>query len=448
MTTPLLDQIVDAVLYEGYMLYPYRPSSKKNRGGRFTFGRVYPKDYSEFQLGAEPCLKQTECLLQVSGKEPALEVAVRFLHPMWREAGYVSPEGSFQVVPRLLAAGKSYQTWQEATEREVLAPVGRLEPSVPKRFSVPFSFSAVRTSEPLGDGLDGAGAALLRRQEALQGAVEVEAEPLGPEIYKITVRVLNRTPMAVSQCDDPDAVLMRTFASTHTILQAFEGQFISLMDPPPPLKELAAQCKNIGTWPVLVGDASEDKRDIMLSSPIILYDYPQIAPESIGSFFDGTEIDEMLTLRVLTMTDGEKLEMRQADECARRILERTETIGSENLLKLHGTMREVRTDQEMKAAEEFFNPAARLANVFAQGRQLRAGDSVRIRPKNRADAIDMMLAGKTAVIEAIEQDAEGRIHLGLVVDDDPGKDLGMARQPGHRFFYGLDEIEPLKEASA
>jgi hydrogenase maturation protease len=191
-----------------------------------------------------------------------------------------------------------------------------------------------------------------------------------------------------------------------------------------------------------VGEEAQAQRDTMLSSPIILYDYPQIAPESVGGFFDGTEIDEMLTLRVLTMTENEKLEMRQVDEYARRILERTETVGAENLLKLHGTMREV------KPPEDFFQATTPLANVMAQGRELRAGDIVKIRPKNRADAIDMMLAGKTAMIEAIEQDAEGRIHLGLVVEDDPGKDLGLARQPGHRFFYGLDEIEPLREASA
>ena len=76
---------------------------------------------------------------------------------------------------------------------------------------------------------------------------------------------------------------------------------------------------------------------------------------------------------------------------------------------------------------------------------LQPGDRVKIRPKARADIMDLALEGKTAVIESVEQDAEARVHLALVIQDDPGKDLGMLRQPGHRFFYGLDEIEPLQE---
>ena len=77
----------------------------------------------------------------------------------------------------------------------------------------------------------------------------------------------------------------------------------------------------------------------MLSSPIILYDYPQIAPESAGDLFDGTEIDEILALRILTLTEDEKREMRDGDERARQILERTEALPEEQFLKLHGVLR-------------------------------------------------------------------------------------------------------------
>ncbi len=105
--------------------------------------------------------------------------------------------------------------------------------------------------------------------------------------------------------------LMYSLVSAHTILTVEDGEFVSLLDPPENLRSLAAECSNIGTWPVLVGE--EGERDTMLSSPIILYDYPQIAPESPGSLFDGTEIDEILSLRILTMTDEEKHEMRQSD---------------------------------------------------------------------------------------------------------------------------------------
>jgi hydrogenase maturation protease len=113
-----------------------------------------------------------------------------------------------------------------------------------------------------------------------------------------------------------------------------------LLDPPAAFREAAAGCQNVGTWPVLVGE--EGERDCLLSSPIILYDYPQVAPESAGDHFDGTEIDEMLTLRILTLTEQEKHEMRSVDERARQLLERTETLPAEHLLKLHGVVRSLR----------------------------------------------------------------------------------------------------------
>jgi hypothetical protein len=95
--------------------------------------------------------------------------------------------------------------------------------------------------------------------------------------------------------------------------------------------------------------------------------------------------------------------------------------------------------------EDFFNPPQRLETAMVGGVQVKAGDRVRIRPKKRADVMDMALDGKTAIIEAVEQDVEGGVQLALVLEDDPGRDLGMMRQPGHRFFYGTDEVEVLKE---
>jgi len=125
--------------------------------------------------------------------------------------------------------------------------------------------------------------------------------------------------------------------STHTILDIADGDCVSLLDPPEDLRKAAAECQNVGTWPVLAGEQGQCK--IMLSSPIILYDYPEVAPESPGELFDGTEIDEILTLRIMTMTDPEKEEMRHSDDRARRILERTENLPPEHLAKLHGALR-------------------------------------------------------------------------------------------------------------
>jgi hypothetical protein len=110
------------------------------------------------------------------------------------------------------------------------------------------------------------------------------------------------------------------------------------------MKEFVGSCKNVGTWPVLVGE--EGDRDTLLSSPIILYDYPQIAPESAGDLFDGTEIDEILSLRIMTLTDEEKREMSQSDERARQMLERTEAMPVEHLMKLHGVLRGLRPLRE------------------------------------------------------------------------------------------------------
>src|SRR4029077_20714175 len=167
---------------------------------------------------------------------------------------------------------------------------------------------------------------------------------------------------------------------------------ISLLDPDPQYENAAKACRNIGCWPVLVGDEAKRERDTMLSSPIILYDYPKIAAERAGDLFDSTEIDEILTLRVKTMTDAEKAEMRNVDEQARRILERTENITADHFMQMHGTMRNARS-----ANEDFFNPAKRIKSPTVHGVDLKKGDRVRIRPKKRADVMDLALDGKIAV---------------------------------------------------
>jgi hydrogenase maturation protease len=137
-----------------------------------------------------------------------------------------------------------------------------------------------------------------------------------------------------------DEALMRSLVSTHTILGVSEGEFVSLFDPPEAWRTVAASCQNVGSWPVLVGDAGE--KDMMLSSPIILYDYPQVAPESPGDLFDSTEIDEILTLRILTLTDAEKLLVAAVDDRARLLLSRTEALARDQLMGLHGAVRSLR----------------------------------------------------------------------------------------------------------
>jgi len=158
------------------------------------------------------------------------------------------------------------------------------------------------------------------------------------------VRIRNTTPFEVTPDSRRDDALRSSMASTHTVLGVQDGRFVSLLAPPERFKELAANCENIGTWPVLVGE--EGQCDTLLSSRIILYDYPQIAPESAGDLFDGTEIDEILSLRIMTLTDDEKREMSQSDERARQMLERTENMPVEQLMKLHGVLRGLRPLKE------------------------------------------------------------------------------------------------------
>lgn len=406
MNRDLVDNIVNAVLYEGYILYPYRASSKKNQRERFTFGRIYPREYSESQNGREPCLMQTECLVCHESHDARLEITVRFLQPLARETGE--------------------QIWLEAIEREVNLPPVRLNESLAR--SHKFEFPATESME----------GAVIRRSEAINGEINLEIHAVDSGTEKIRVRISNTTRLPHDAIAKQDAVLMRTFASTHTILHAAGGRFISLLDPDPDRIELAKSCRSVGTWPVLIGDKNKAEQHTMLSSPIILYDYPQIAPESAGDFFDGTEIDELLTLRVQALTDEEKIEMRHVDEQARQILERAENMQPEEFLKMHGTLREVR-----KTDEEFFNPAQQRERVVVDGVTLKAGDRVRIRPKRRADVMDIALEGKIAIIEAVEEDMEKNVHFAVVLEDDPGRHLGMMRYIGHRFFYSADEVEPI-----
>lgn len=395
MNSTLVEKIADAVLYEGYILYPYRPSAVKNQQ-RWNFGALCPESYSLAQRGTESWTMQTECLIQTNAVT-SIDLKVRFLQLLTREVmapisdlGFLSDLGSqisdfksnsdpgsqrpdlkseisdLRPVPRLEVNGQLFQTWQEAVEREVVFPEIDLSRAASQLQQLTFSFLASEAIEELREASSGQlRGVMVRKQQEITGSIEVrisdcdlpnddvvessaEIKNRRPEIpsaeverlLKMTVRILNLTPLENAEQRSRDDALMRSFVSTHTILTAREGEFVSLLDPPEALREVAAACTNLGTYPVLVGE--DGTRDCMLSSPIILYDYPQIAPESAGALFDGTEIDEILTLRIMTLTDEEKREMRGADDRARQILERTETLPVEQLMKMHGAMKSVK----------------------------------------------------------------------------------------------------------
>jgi hypothetical protein len=351
MNLATVERIAKAVLYEGYMLYPYRPSSVKNQQ-RWNFGVLVPQSYSEAQDGSEAWTMQTECLVEGSAMT-GVEVRIRFLQLVARSVGQLTqpvadlspgeiPE--FRLVDKLTINDRAYQPWQEAIEREVSLPVCNVEALGYRLVPDAFGFPAETQVEYLRDAGGQIAGVIVRERKPLCGATEIMAERLRDGLYKVSVRVRNTTPFEVAKHSTRDDALLSSLASTHTVLGVQDGRFVSLLAPPEPLGEMAANCKNIGTWPVLVGE--EGDCDTMLSSPIILYDYPQIAPESAGDLFDGTEIDEILSLRIMTLTDDEKREMSQSDERARVMLERTENMPVEQLMKLHGVLRSLRPLEE------------------------------------------------------------------------------------------------------
>lgn len=344
MNLDLVKKIADAVLYEGYMLYPYRASAVKNRQ-RFNWGVLAPPSYSAAQRGTENWQMQTEVL--ISGSETAaIDLKIRFLHLREREI-YQVDETTSELLPTesLKVDEQIFQTWQEAIEREASVSGIKLNDLIEKPRRVKFSFPASEELESLCDKDKKIVGAIIRRQQSIEGEIEVQSSKLkvqnSKSVYKLTVRISNTTAFENAEQKSRDEALAHSLASAHTIISVSGGEFVSLLEPPEEFGEAVAICENKGTYPILVGENGE--RDCMLSSPIILYDYPQIAPESPGDLFDGAEIDEILTLRILTMTDEEKREMLSVDERSRKILERSENLSPEQFMKMHGILREPRS---------------------------------------------------------------------------------------------------------
>ncbi len=365
-----VERIADAVLYEGYILYPYRASAVKNRQ-RWNFGAVCPDSYAKAQHGTELSTMQTQCLV-VGHWATRVQVKVRFLHLLLREVATISdcqlplsecghlqagfPGRHFQLVPVLEVNGQQFQTWQEAVERAVVIPDVVIGSWQSGKKLVEFSFPASRVPEFVVDERSGkTGGLIVRTQEAIKGSVEISATRLeagddssatnrqlpitNRQCFRLTVNIHNLSDLSEADQRTRDEALLRSLVSSHTILSVADGEFVSLLEYPESYRAAATSCTNIGTYPVLVGE--EGARDCMLSSPIILYDYPQIAAESAGDLFDGTEIDEILTLRIMTLSDNEKREIRNVDTRARELLERTERLPFEQLMKLHGAMKGV-----------------------------------------------------------------------------------------------------------
>jgi hypothetical protein len=426
-------RIADAVLYEGYILYPYRASAAKNRS-RWQFGVLMPPEYTETDP-SETSFSQTECIFEHSG-QPALQITLRFL----------------QVQRRADPAGT---TWDEAVEREIEVSLGPDE-LLGEGLTSEFTVEGGEDREPPAHA-DGAQGCTVRRREPLAGAVCVRATPLpGPwGAVRLQVRAENRTAPGTVPESRPDA-LPSALVAAHLIISISGGEFISMTDPPIWAKPAVGECENIGGWPVLAGP--DGGREVMLSAPIILYDHPELAPQSPGELYDGTEIDEILTLRTLALSDEEKLEARATDPRAAALIDRVESLDAHAMGQMHGTIRfggpvgssDLPVDRDSDVP--WWDPDAEAAvsphtdTVIIAGQPVGRGSRVRLRPgTRRADAQDMFLAGRLAEVQAVLFDVDDNPYLAVSLADVPDEDLRIAH--GRFLYFTTDEVEPCEAGS-
>ena len=495
-------QVADAILYEGYLLYPYRGSARKNQS-RFQFGVLMPPAYRDVD-DCEPSASQTECLLECP-EDAAVTVFARFLHLQRRQVEANDGPGGFRAVASVRVDGSEVTTWDEAAEREhrATAPIhALLAGGMDAAFAVPGGESVEMLTDRRGRTVG----RLVRRRAPLAGMIRLRADRL-PGPYgglRLGVTIENHTSADGPLRRREDGLRLALIAA-HALIHVPGGRFLSLTDPPEWAEPHAAACGNTGTWPVLAGP--EECRELVLSSPVILYDHPRIATESAGELFDSTEIDEILTLRTLALTDEEKREARATDPRAAALLDRLDDLPPEMLERMHGAIRYLGPPTEAEtgrpgAGKEVTDqggtgreatgvgdtgqevtgnggtgrgisgeggtdpPGARPASathdrsapwwdpgadtsvspetdhIMIKGVRVACGSRVRMRPgARRADAQDLFLTGRSALVEAVLHDVDGNVHLAVTPGDDPAADL--QRSHGRFLYFAPDEVEPI-----
>jgi len=404
---------------------------------------------------------RAECVFEHHG-QPAVEVTVRFLQVQRRRtdgaAGDVpAPDTSVQD-----ATGADEgvpAVWDEAVEREVTVTVSGealLGDGTVSRFTVPGGTDLEMM----------AGARVARRREPLTGSVSVRATPLpGPwQAARLTVRVTNESDGAAGGSSPAgeaaasrEEALPGALVAAHVVITVSGGSFLSMTDPPEWASAQVAACQNKGCWPVLAGP--EGGRQVMLAAPIILPDHPQVAAESPGELYDGTEIDEILTLRTLALSDEEKAAARATDPRAAALIDRVDAMDAPTMAQLHGTIRAMTAH---RPAAEPASPAGPAGDgehvpwwdpgadasvspgtdyVIVAGHRVASGSRVILRPgARRADAQDMFLAGRAALVEAVLLDVDDTAYLAVTLADDPAADLQSAH--GRFLYFSPDEVEP------
>ncbi|ORA13114.1 hypothetical protein BST14_15835 [Mycobacterium arosiense ATCC BAA-1401 = DSM 45069] len=426
--------VADAVLYEGYLLYPYRGTSSKNQS-RWQFGVLGPRGAAEAGLGEGDTLA-AEFL--VDGAQ-ALTLVVRFLQLQHRRAERAVGNGVFERVDELRTATGSWLTWDEALECEIsFGPV--MFDDQPR--SLPVTALAATDLEAVDGGR------LVRERHDIRGVLTVTSRPDG-DLRRVSVRVRNTGAPARDKAD----AAARSMIGTHVMAEVVGGRFISLLEPPPTATDAVSRCAQHRCFPVLAGPPGTD--DILLISPIILYDHPEVAEQSDTALYDCTEIDEILTLRVMTMTDDEKAQARATDPRAARIIDECDAMSPEAMARLHGVLRDPHALDasaglvpEIPDGMDWWDPLAdnavrpEIDAVLVNGVRIARGSKVRLRPRRNADAQDIFVAGKTARVTSVHSDVEGNKHVGVVVEEDPAAELHDWY--GRYLYFSPDEVEPLQ----
>ncbi len=476
-------RVADAILYEGYLLYPYHRSAQKNQV-RFQFGVLMPPAYHAVDA-CEPSSSQTECLLECAD-DAEVRILFRFLQMQHRTVYGVSPDtGELHKVGTLYVDGSQYTEWDEAAAREqhASATVAAL---LREDRSIEFHIGAGELAEELTDATGRPAGRLVRQWAGIDGMITIHADRVaGPyQALRLRIRVQNRT-IASTAPRTRDDGLRHALIAAHSLIGVPGGTFLSMTDPPEWAAAEVAACVNVGTWPVLAGP--DGCAGLMLSSPVILYDHPEIAAESVGDLYDATEIDEILTLRTLALTDSEKRQARATDPRAAELMDRLDDLPPEMLERMHGAIRYLRPVAGPPASPspatgpasaraaghvpEHDLPPVRLRPdppgqgagrpsvpwwdpgadssvspgtdyVTVAGVRIARGSRVRMRPgARRADAQDLFLLGREATVQAVLHDVDGEVHLAVSPDDDPAAEL--QRNHGRFLYFSPDEVEPL-----
>jgi hypothetical protein len=338
-TNAILENITHTLLYEGYSLYPYHRSAIKNQKP-VPFGVVFPQNYNTCNKHAHYRM-QTQCIVTGSD-DPLIHINVRFLHLKKTELFEDIPEEDFVPINNVHAKSSSYQAGWQTIERSISTGDLQISQLIKNKKVIPVEFGEMHDSEYVYDESTAVAAKQISSLREIKGAVIIEATPAGRQnTFRITVTVINTTPVENAEQVARDEVLSQSFLSTHIILQAADASFISHQNPGEKWEALIAGCENINTWPILIGESNT----ILLSSPIILYDYPQINPKSSGDLFDSTEIEEALLLHVALLSDDEKQRIAQGDEKLQAMLDKVSQVTPEELINFHSGLKGSVTNQ-------------------------------------------------------------------------------------------------------